>query len=84
MLDPDQLKDLYFTLMLPSFSMSHENVKFLSPLSYIDPITAETRAILDIFGNPKIEIQVPLDEISKSRSMIKFNLRSVANVFEIA
>ena len=55
-MDPDYLSYLYFTIVLPSFSISQENIKFLSPVEYIDVLDDSTKAILNAFGPPKIEM----------------------------
>ncbi|CDW74137.1 UNKNOWN [Stylonychia lemnae] len=80
-MDPDYQKYLYFTIVLPSFSISQENIKFLSPVEYIEVLDDSTKAILNAFGAPKIEMQIPIENINNQ--FIKFSMRGVVSIMEM-
>lgn len=55
-MDPDYQKFLYFTILMPSFSLSKNNIKFMSPNENIEKIPNDLQEILNAFGPPKIEM----------------------------
>eukprot|EP00347_Sterkiella_histriomuscorum_P015912 403355213 len=77
-MDPDYQKYLYFSIILPSFSISQQNIKFLSPLEYIDVLEDDQKAILNAFGAPKIEMQIPIEEISQGNT--RFSIRGMISI----
>jgi len=80
-LDPDTQTYLYFSYLLPSLTMSHGNIKFLSPLDYLESLHSDPsiKAILETFGAPKIEIELPLASLSTQKTPVKFILRGVVS-----
>ena len=45
-MDPSYQKYLYLSVILPSFSMSKDNIKFFSPSDYMQVFDEETKKIL--------------------------------------
>jgi hypothetical protein len=42
-MDPDTQKYLFYTLVMPSFALSKNNIKFLSPYEYIEILQPSTK-----------------------------------------
>ena len=62
-MDPDYQKFMYFTILLPSFSISKDNIKFLSPNEYIEFLPHLDKQILLQTGQPKISIKIPIEDL---------------------
>jgi hypothetical protein len=42
-MDPDNQKYLFYTLVMPSFAVSKNNIKFLSPYEYVEILEPSTK-----------------------------------------
>ena len=63
-MDPDYQKYLYFTIVLPTFSLSKGNINFIAPNEQVELLSPEMKLVLSEAGAPKIEIQIPIETLA--------------------
>jgi len=78
--DPQSLNNVVFSYALPSFTLAHQNVKFLSPMEFLQEVPKDLESLMRTMGPPTIEIEVPTNGKGQN---VEYELKGIFSAFSI-